>query len=639
MDERGISREFIDHSQRGLRQVMDGGFLTGGALIELPLIRLMQLGGLSEAVIRMLLKSVWWICGNGIVAALAAALLRLRRPGARLDPFRFAGAFAAIALLPTTQLAIKTVNYDLLSCGLGALAIFIYARRAVTGERRLYRAALILASLAAQEKLTAGPVLVFIIGLEALLRAAAAATLRARCLAALRSAGPGLLAALAISLASCSLYRMLGPPNVPLALWARAVAPLASWTYLPLGLATPIGGLAITSRWLATFGATIAAIFIALLLAAAVLPLLQRVVMAWARLRGGAPFVLLAILIASIYATGIYAALTITAYWAPFHPAQLPHMPAYWAVFLHTGATTFARHYLQLTLYAVAVLVVAIPSGIWAVAGLGLIFAGMGGREMPSRTITIGLLLVAGALVQPTASVLANLPFANRYFDLSLTLLAGGLVLAGLTAFDAIPGTAAPWRRTAMPLALALCLIIETAPFRPLFAAFRPFWLSYADADRAEPGRLNASWMGWGEDVMAAGKMLDAACAARDPAFAGHRCANITLYFMDDGWWLPGPRRIRVRYFPRGRETPLNDRSFYLLSRLYLIQKVYDSPRIAPDFVVSFRGYVLGWVFRGDRLAASGYHFGAAAAQLSARPTAHPPQVAAPLQPHNTGSY
>ena len=634
MDERGISQEFIDPANRGLSQITNGAFLTGGALIELPLVRLMQLLQLGDTLIRMLLKSVWWVCGNGIVAALAAALLRLRQPGARLDPFLFAGAFAAIALLPTTQLAIKTVNYDLFSFGLGSLAAFVYARRMITGERRLYRTALILAILAAQEKLTAGPVLAFIILLEALLRAAERTTLQARLAAALRSAEFALLAALAIPAASLSIYSMLGPPSVPSALWTRIGAPLASWTYLPLDLATPIGRLPVTWRWLAAYGATVAFLFTALLPAVILLPWLQRVVARWTRLRVGTPFALLAIVVVGIYAIGTYAALTITSYWAPFHPAALPRVPPYWAVFLHTGSKTFLSHYLQLVLYAVAVLVVAIPSAIWALAAIGLILLAVGRDELPVRSVTIGLAFLLGALVQPVASALAGLPFASRYFDLSLAILVGGLLIACLALLGDLP-VAPRWRAVGV-LALVVCLVAEAAPFRPLFAAFRPFWLSYADAKRAEPGRLNASWMGWGEDDMLAGKMLDAACAAGDPVFAGHACADVTLYMMDDGWWLPGPRHIHVRYFPRGSKTPFDDKSFYLLSRLYLIEKVYKIPRIAPDFALAFRGYVLGWVFRGDRLAASGYRFQGTISQPSAH-RVRPLKPAGPLHTSDRG--
>ena len=95
-------------------------------------------------------------------------LLRLNNTPPRPRVPAFAAVFAAVALLPTVQLALKTVNYDLFSSGLGALAVLVFVRRLVTGEPSLGRTALILAIFAAQEKLTAGPILIFIIVAEAL---------------------------------------------------------------------------------------------------------------------------------------------------------------------------------------------------------------------------------------------------------------------------------------------------------------------------------------------------------------------------------------------------------------------------------------------------------------------------------------
>ena len=152
-------------------------------------------------------------------------------------------------------------------------------------------------------------------------------------------------------------------------------------------------------------------------------------------------------------------------------------------------------------------------------------------------------------------------------------------------------------------------LVIEMWPFRPLFAAYRPFWLEYGDADRTEPGRLNASWMGWGEDFMRAGKNLEAACIGRSPPFADAECKNVTLAVRHQGEWLPGPREITVRP-PSEDEQVSNDKLlFYEFGRLYLIQEIDRIPPIEPDYTASYRGYSLGWVFRADRLAQSGYTF------------------------------
>ena len=61
---------------------------------------------------------------------------------------------------------------------------------------------------------------------------------------------------------------------------------------------------------------------------------------------------------------------------------------------------------------------------------------------------------------------------------------------------------------------------------------------------------------------------------------------------------------------PSEDEQVSNDKLlFYEFGRLYLIQEIDRIPPIEPDYTASYRGYSLGWVFRADRLAQSGYTF------------------------------
>lgn len=633
MDERGISHLFMDPRERGLSQIMDSAFFTGGALIELPLVRLLQLARLEPTVIRMLLKAVWWFIGNVIVAGIAADILRLRRPGAAPDPLLFGGVFAAIALLPTTQLALKTVNYDLLSFGPGALAALVFARRLSTWRDGLYPAALVLASLAAQEKATAGPVLIVIIATEALLRADRVEATRRRPLVALRSAGSGMVVALAIAAASLSVYRLFGPPKVPPLYWMSVLAPIATWAQTLVGLFVHgWGRQAASGLWLAMGFAVPLATLALISISAAALPLVRLLSSFWSRLPPAVPFALLALLTVGIFGAGVAGAQILTGYWAPYHATAMCAVPLHWgSVILHTNANTLWKHYFNIVSYTIVVMVVAIPSAVWGLAAVGLGVASISRVARTSWNWAIPLLLIAASLVQPIATAAAGIPFASRYFDLSLALFASGLLFTGLASLPhQVGGKNSGWR--AAILVLAICLIAETAPFRPLFAAFRPFWLSYADAKRAEIGRLNASWMGWGEDGMIAGKRLDARCAAHDPVFAGHRCADVTLYVMDDGLWLPGPQRIRTAFFSRERPPPIDEKGFFLFDRLYLIQGVYHIPRVTPDFAVSYRGHDLAWGYRGDRLAASSYDFGPVLPQ-GYTPPCRPADASGPTAP------
>jgi hypothetical protein len=612
MDEYGISAEFMLPNERGIHAMSYAWYFTGGPLLELPVIRVMQLVGANETTTRMLLKSAWWLAGNIIILAIVFELLRLGNIPPKSRVPAFAAGFAAVALLPTVQLALKTVNYDLFSSGLGALAVLVFVRRLVTGERGLGWIALVLAIFAAQEKLTAGPILIFIVIAEALAVAYPFDGVKHRVSAALKSVVKALILAFFIPAASLSIYRVLGPPSVPDDFWGMVVAPLSSWGQIPLGLLFPLKGLMNTRRWLVVGAAVPVGIVIAAVILASALPVLRRLLTAWAQLPLKALTTAAFFSIVSVFLIGAFSAENITAFWDPFHPASLPTslMQRFSEVVMHTGAPTILRHFLEIVLYAFAILVVAIPTTVWLLAFVGLLHANKDPSPGTRLVRAIAVCLILGALLQPVASALAGMPFANRYFNLSLALLASGLIMIGLPALAQIqrwsPGIAA-----ALSLSIIGGLVAETAPFRPLFAAFRPFWLSYGDPGRAELGRLNASWMGWGEEIMKGGKMLESACRAGEPVAAGHPCGEITLYAMNSGLWLPGPSKIHLDSFTNVNDAPpLDSKSFYIVDRLYLIQDVFNIPNIDADLAIEYRGYALAWIFRGDRLAASGYTFG-----------------------------
>jgi hypothetical protein len=106
-----------------------------------------------------------------------------------------------------------------------------------------------------------------------------------------------------------------------------------------------------------------------------------------------------------------------------------------------------------------------------------------------------------------------------------------------------------------------------------------------------------------GEEVMRIFNTIDRACMAGDPIFVAP-CRDITLQVMISGRWLPGPDAIQLKAFG---EPVLDARTFLAHNRLMLIQNVYKQPDIAPDFVAEYRGFVMGWAWRGDKLRAAGY--------------------------------
>lgn len=610
MDEWGISSELFDAAQRSIREISLGAFLTG-ILVALPVTRVFEVAGADPITIRMMLKAVWWLSGNGLIIAICVELLRLRSPRGRLDPAFFGAAFAGVAVLPTTQLALKTVNYDLFSFEFATLAVLFLVRMAVWGDHSVAWPALVAATLAAQEKLIAGPVLILAVVAAAMSIFPESEPMPSRILHGVRSAVGALTLSLLITAVSLAVFRVLGSPSVASPFWSLVLGPISSWAWMPLGLLWPIETILLWRAWIGMASGGVLITVIAAVAAAQ--PLWLGV---WRRALSmpfGAIVTCVAILWIVLYAAGVVSVLTVQGYWAPFHPsplAKLSVMQELNGIALHVGATTYGAHLCGLVFYAIAVLVIAIPSPVWAAGFAGIAACAWRRDKADQPNIVIAGLLMTAALPIPIAAALTGMPFAHRYFNLSIAFLACGLVMAAFAPVRPI-WLSRRWFSGALAAGVFVVLCCaETAPFRPLFAAFRPFWLNYTDSQRAELGRLNASWMGWGEEIMSAGKKLEAACLAHDAAFAGTPCTDVTLYVMHSGLWLPGPSVIHLaRYAEVSTAPPLGKNSFYVVNRLYLITGAYPIPQIEPDFTVSYRGYVLAWVFRGDRLAESGYRF------------------------------
>jgi hypothetical protein len=213
-------------------------------------------------------------------------------------------------------------------------------------------------------------------------------------------------------------------------------------------------------------------------------------------------------------------------------------------------------------------------------------------------------------LLMILAALATNIPIAHRY--LNIWIYAAALVLVGRLVLMLVSSHSGQRIAPALLPTIVFAVLAETADFKPLFAAYRPFWAHYGDAERAEPGRLNPSWMGWGEDLMLAGKAMEKACHSNNGMLNGEPCTGITLRpFGYQGTWLPGPVTVRLAETSHfvGDPSKMTARDYYLANRLSLIQS-RDIPNVPAEFVVAFEGYVLGWVYRGDALSRAGYQFG-----------------------------
>lgn len=617
MDEWGMSLWLLDPANRLSSMIVIGLYGTG-AVIQLPVALFLGAIGAGQDTIFMVLKACWWILANALYVMIAFQILCLAN--VRRNAVNVVLVLAAITLIPTSQLAAKTLNYDLLSMSLAVLAVLLALRALQEGRERLFLGAIASAAFAAQEKSLVGPVLILLLLVWPIWKALDIDDWRKRMRYAAWTASWALVVPLGISFASRLLFAVLAPSARPAGLFSSSVDAMSSWSWFLISSLMPVAnlpnstvGLAVGSAYRVTIaiGAGLL-IILASMVGAAVLPPILRRFRNWSLVRRDAPLALPVLLLALLFVAGAIAVNTVSAYWAPYHPSRLPPtalVQAFGDTTLHFGSTTAIGHALAGAAHALGVLVVAIPTALWLVLALTVLqalFAGRRGarsedRPEPFVSWSVTFLIVISVAL-PLAIAVVGIPFAHRYFNVWLFLLTSAIIVLAVRNFSR-PECSLLVRGAVGCIVLA-GLVVGMAPFRPLFAAYRPFWVTYADAREAESGRLNASWMGWGEEIMRLGKQIERACLAGDARFAGTPCNEVTLHVMISGRWLPGPSTIQLKAFG---EPTFDAKTFIAHNRLMLIQNAYKKPAIEPDFVAAYDGYALGWAYRGDKLAASGY--------------------------------
>ena len=233
LDEGVITTALLDPTSRAANQLHSGA-LKVGMLGALPATIAMQSLGLDGISIKMALKALWWLAGNLALVVMAWTVVRLAKPEPKPAPLATAATYAALAMLPTAQLAIKTVNYDLVSSIAGATSLFLLISYLWTGAPRAGWAAFALAILAASEKLTAGAILIAAIAALALrpLLEEPSAWVRVR-----RAAARGIAILALFALASAFILLLLSfllPASGQRGFWRLLLDPISTWIWFPV---------------------------------------------------------------------------------------------------------------------------------------------------------------------------------------------------------------------------------------------------------------------------------------------------------------------------------------------------------------------------------------------------------------------
>ena len=164
-----------------------------------------------------------------------------------------------------------------------------------------------------------------------------------------------------------------------------------------------------------------------------------------------------------------------------------------------------------------------------------------------------------------------------------------------------------------------------------MYAAFRPFWSFFSD-NTPQKSLGNPAWCGWGEEVMIVGRKLDRMMAQENGTFLP-KGTKPTLYCFYPGDYLTwsGTPAFNLKYVLKdsadyqgdverfmgklGKTTVrsnvvFDSASLFLFNRFNLIVDSYEiPPKTKPIYTLSYRGYPMAWLYRGDELKNSGFSF------------------------------
>lgn len=578
-------------------------------LIWIPITRGLQLISASPATIDAVLKGVHWLLGIGLILGIVGNVTILLQWPFRMRFWLAMVLTGVLFLLPVDNVALKTLNYDLISLFGSTLAILLVTRGYVETDTRLFWGGLGIAALAAQEKLNASLVLLVLCLVVGVLEGAACRLHPVR--TAVWSTLKAITLALVVSLVSFGLaaISLIGDPalNVLIKTLPLFMELLTVWIYAPLRFIFGIGNALADPAVRSWYAWVAAALTFALLplVAACVVAARSRLVAILKHLTRFSGFVFPTGLV-FLVVTGIAGLYLVTPFFAPMVPLDAAMTIGVMnGVQLHFGTHGAAAHRLAAVGFAYGVFIAALPTALLAAACVTAVRLAWRPRPAPFFD-----LMFAIAVVTPGLLALMNTPTFNRY--LNLPILWAVIVMVVRIVDVWMPQlNSRKWAWLALP-AMMLLMIVEVSPFRPLYAAFRPITIDYPEPDAPAPGHLNFSWTGWGEETILAGKLIDEECREKG-ALAGVDCAKIGIWSVYNGRWHPrfGSKVHQSGGGPfTGDGWPAGPGTYYVMNRQLIAGGLLAGfPAIAPDFVVRYRGFAMAWVFRGDRLKDAGYQF------------------------------
>lgn len=334
---------------------------------------------------------------------------------------------------------------------------------------------------------------------------------------------------------------------------------------------------------------------------------------------------LINILLIITFTLGIFGTFFVKAYWAPYReiPANIydPKTAKFNGTYLYFDVPDAPHFYFNSILWSYAVFVNSIPTAVFLILLLKILYQIRNKKpkdvkEEDTLFLYLKLALIFSLFV-PLIFTITRTPISNRYLNVFSYVLGVYSVFNFLQIIDFFKEKIKPDLVIFGIYTVIILFLVEVFPFKPVFGAFRPFW-SFQSKDyftKVEKGRVDLSWMGWGEDLMLAGDRIFYNCEV-----SGENCRNLRIFSNYNGRWMRKINNLPVsQYFELtiAGLAPGSDfigvytnRDYFILSRSGLIQDYPKYPEgVEPEFTIDYRGYTVAWVFRGDKLKDAGVDF------------------------------
>ena len=602
VDEGFFVSEAIDLAGSGMFGLKMGVFWTTEMIIGrfFSLLNLLVEFPANHPMPKMIAKALHWYLGFLLILYIHFVLDKyfLQRENRKANCIFFIYLFI---LFPATNLALGIFNYDLLSMLCAVVGVLHLLAAIKNKEKRSALIAVVFAHLATQEKINAAPLFPLSILAYTYLayrssEAYSAPGFKARGVVLTSHVLWGTLVAWIVGLYSLLVLGMAHLGSIsPLTLSAY---PLVAWCWPVVQhfvhyTLEPIEGL--RSVVFYVLGAQLIGIVVGAELIRGIETRLRKRPPPHPDMRKYGAWLIPAVFVLALF-FGILGTYTPTSI-APVVPvpAGFYEPPAFNGWVVHFGEPGAFQHTLKYILVCFSYFFNALPTALLV---LFVFTLWQGKNPMGWGWIIIGL----SALSAPLLFGLTLSPVGVRYMNIPLALF----LIFLFFRFDRM--ALRPPVRALLMVMTVLALFLEVAPFRPVHAAFRPIWSVCADDfnHRPKPGMtLGPAWMGWGEELMLAGKEIERMCLRGEID-----CSDLRLYHFYAGRWLD--RKLPILTFDmkraRGRIPFRFSRNDYFVFNRAVVTYDYVKnisetiENVRPFFTISHRGYKLAWVFRGDQL-------------------------------------